>query len=752
MAMLRFLARKMWNNRWFTLSALLGLVVAVSFTTSIPMYADGALKRVVAKSLEQQDSAGLPAGSLLMRYQAVGAERADYEDFTDVDQYIAADLPKQIGFPHLTYATVLSLRAAQLTPDASMQVDRSKRRQMTLAGLSELPAHVELTGGRMYADSSSATGGVIEAVALEDALYRNDVHIGDVYLYPVAGAQLKVKIVGTVMPKDEDGAYWFQGFEGLLGSLLVSDKLFREELLQAKKLPLNAAHWYYAFDLREIKTSELSPLSGKLGRLDNTLYQKLKETRVDLSFLSMLDDFKKTSLQLQLLLFTLAAPMLAMVVYFVVMNARQTLERQRSDMAVIRSRGGNTRQLVRMYALEGTLLGLAALALGPAIGWVMAKAIGSSNGFLTFVDRKSVPVGLTLDAWLYGIGAVIVAIAATVLPAIAYARASIVSYRQKQARSDRSPFWQRWYLDIVLLAVSAYGWYSFRENKLLSLQTGLSADELHVQPLLFFVPALSIFALGLFFLRVFPWLLQLFGWALRRVLSVQLYLTLTQMSRSAGSYYPLMLLLVLTLGLGVYNASAARTIDLNSVERVKYQYGTDVIMQPVWEGVTDDLPDTSGGQGSGQGGQGGNGGAGGNGGQGGNGSNGGGQSGSGGGQGGSQGGGQGGPGGNPNEGPPAPIRYIEPPFQAFGKLDGALHAARVLRTKGSVIVSGKSAGQGNLMGIDNVDFARVAWFRSDLFPVHPYRYLDALGLFDGQGVLIPSGFAEKQQLKEGDVI
>jgi len=56
------------------------------------------------------------------------------------------------------------------------------------------------------------------------------------------------------------------------------------------------------------------------------------------------------------------------------------------------------------------------------------------------------------------------------------------------------------------------------------------------------------------------------------------------------------------------------------------------------------------------------------------------------------------------------------------------------------------------MGIDNVDFARVAWFRSDLFPVHPYRYLDALGLFDGQGVLIPSGFAEKQQLKEGDVI
>ena len=52
--LLRLLFRKMWNTRWMTFSTLIGLIVAVAFTSSIPMYADGALKRV--------DIAQTPAG------------------------------------------------------------------------------------------------------------------------------------------------------------------------------------------------------------------------------------------------------------------------------------------------------------------------------------------------------------------------------------------------------------------------------------------------------------------------------------------------------------------------------------------------------------------------------------------------------------------------------------------------------------------------------------------------------------------
>ncbi|HUC93329.1 MAG TPA: ABC transporter permease, partial [Paenibacillus sp.] len=100
---------------------------------------------------------------------------------------------------------------------------------------------------------------------------------------------------------------------------------------------------------------------------------------------------------------------------------------------------------------------------------------------------------------------------------------------------------------------------------------------------------------------------------------------------------------------------------------------------------------------------------------------------------------------------PTRINYTEPPFEIFRSLEGVDFAARVLQTKGNVVISGRSAGQGTLMGIDNVDFSKVAWFRDDLFPAHPFRYLDLLGEYE-QAAIVPSGIAEKFQLKPGDLV
>ncbi|WP_414858659.1 FtsX-like permease family protein [Paenibacillus sp. Soil724D2] len=738
MPMLRFLFRKMWNTRWLTLSTLLGLVMAVAFTTSIPMYADGSLKRVVAKSLEEK-SEGLPAGSLLMRYQAVGTERAGLTELNDVNVYIQDEIPKDVGFPLQTYARSYTIKGAQLTPADGTKADPSKRRQMTLTTLSGLTDQVEWSIGQMA--SGQVQNGILEAVVLEEALFRNDLHVGDIFSYSVSGAGgsqlLKVKIVGSFKPKSETSAYWFQGLEGLVNALIIHDDVFMKTLLTEKKIPLQLANWYYAFDLRNIQTSQLSPLENRLERLDIDLFQKLKNTKVDVSFKPILTEFKAQSLQMQILLFTLAAPMIAMVFYYIVMNARQSLDRQRGVIAILRSRGGSTKQIVGIYFLEGLLLGAIALLIGPFMGWFMAKSIGSSSGFLTFVDRKSIPVSFTNEAMLYGGLAVLIAILASVIPAVLFARSSIVNYKQQLARSDRSPLWQRWFIDIVLLGLVGYGFYLFDQRQVLSVQTGLTTDQLQVHPLLFFVPALSIFALGLFFLRIFPWLLRLFGWLGRKFLPVPLYLTLVQLSRSAKSYYPLMLLLILTLGLGVYNSSAARTIDLNSTERIMYQYGTDVVLQTVWEGFSDELPkDPNAGKSGGGAQGGGTSGAGGN-----NGGSGG--SGAGGGQ------GQGGP--KPGEEAPSKIRYVEPPFQMFRDLEGVQAAARVLQMKGNVVVSGKSTGQGMIMGIDNADFAKVAWFRPDLFPAHPNQYLNLLGSYE-QAVIIPSNYASKYALKAGDLL
>ncbi|MBM6994812.1 ABC transporter permease [Paenibacillus sp. DXFW5] len=726
--LLRLLFRKMWNTKWLTLSTLLGLIVAVSFTVSIPMYSDGSLKRVVATTLKAE-SEGLPAGSLIMSYQASGGTKTDPAALAAVNQYIVDEVPKEIGFPHDAYVNTRSIRSTEVFPEDPTKVDASRTRTMSIVSMSGLQDHISLSGGQLYSDR--ADGDTLEALMLEEAMYRQDLHVGDVMEYPVysgVDVTLKVKIVGTFQLANENDPYWYQGFEGMMNNFYVPDQVFNENLLNRLSIPLHNSSWYYAFDLGEIKTSQLSPLSDTLDRLNVELYQKLKDTKVDVSFGSLLNDFRKQSLQMQTLLFTLAAPMIAMVFYYIVMNARQALDKQQSDIAVLRSRGASTKQIILIYLFESLILGAVALIAGPLLGWFMSKSIGSADGFLTFVNRKSIPVGFNFDALALGAAAVIIAILATLLPAVSFARSSIVKTKQKQARSDRAPFWQRWFLDIVLMGISGYGYYMFNQRQMLTFQTGMTTDELQVQPFLFFVPALAIFSIGLFFLRVFPWLLKLIGWIGKKWLPVPYYLSLTQLSRSSSSYYPLMILLVLTLGLGVYNASAARTIDLNSTERTLYKYGADVIMRTVWEGTPEITRPSQGGSGQGQGGGSGGSGGGGN-------------------PGGRPGGGPGGGGQNPT---PTKVNYSEPPFEVFRKLDGVEHAARVLQTKGNIIVSGRSAGQGNVMGIDNVDFAQVAWFRNDLFPTHPFNYLNFLGMNES-AALVPSTLAEKYKLKPGDV-
>lgn len=735
MPLLRFLFRKMWNTRWLTLSTLAGLIVAVAFTTSIPMYSDGSLKRVVSQRL-QEENKGLPSGAILMRYQAVGSDRATVEELNELQAFLDEDVPNRIGFHYNNYVTTLSLRSSRVTPEDPDHVEASRRRQMTLTAQTGLADNIELTSGVLYSDQ--VKDGYIEAIVLEDSMYRNNFRVGDTFKYPVAGASgvvLKIKVVGAFQPqagKDIHDVYWYQGIEGMVNNFMISEQVFKEEVLTKKKVPLDLGNWYFNFDLREIKTSELGPLARTLERLDNEVYQLLKNTRIDISFLPMLNDFRQESLRLQTLLFTLAAPMIAMVFYYIAMNSRQSLERQRSDVAVLRSRGGSTRQIFYVYLLEGLFLGAIALLIGPAIGWLMAKSIGSSNGFLSFVNRKSVPIDVSLGTMLYGIIAVLIALVASLVPAISYARSSIVNLKQQMARKDRKPVWQRWYLDIVLLGVSAYGWYLFYERQFITLQTGVGSDQIQTQPLLFFIPAVTIFSIGLFFLRMFPLLLKLFTLLGRKLLPVPLHLTLTQLSRSSNAYYPLMLLLVLTLGLGVYNSSTARTIDLNSTERTLYEFGADVTIETVWEAFAEFRPTTpppSQQPGGGEGENPGNGG---------------------------QNPGGGGGGQNPGQQPTAPpnMLFREPPFEAFKELPGVEAATRVLIEKGNAVVSGRTAGQGTVFGIDNTEFTKVGWFRNnDLLPHHQNFYLNLLGEdYYDNGVLIPENFAERHQLEPGDVM
>ncbi|MBP1996098.1 FtsX-like permease family protein [Paenibacillus eucommiae] len=656
---------------------------------SIPMYADGTLKRLVVKSL-QEETKGLPAASLYMKYQSAGNDQNDLEGLGEVNQWISEELPEKIGFPVQAFSSLLSLPTSTVRSIHAGTGGSNRLTRMALASQSGIPGMTDLVEGKMPRDGMQ--DGAIEVIVLNETLSRHDWKIGDSFYYDSKNNEgkskrLTVRIVGSYKLKDEKDLNWaIDGKEKLADTLIVSHKTMMDTLLMDNKLALDSAGWFFAFDLRDIRISDLSPLIGELQRLEINLHQLLENTKVNLTFIDMLNNFQRQSVQLQAMLFALAAPVLAMVLYFIMLNAQQSLARQRGDIAVLHSRGSSPRQITMLYAIEAALLGCAALLIGLVLAWFMAKTIGSSSGFLSFVGRKSIPVGFNKASWLFGITATVLAVLATIAPIRAYAGASIVQHTQQRARADGSPFWQRLYLDVALFGIAAAGWYLLDSGQIASVNISGGAAE--IEPAIFIIPALLIFAAGLLCLRLFPLLLRSWNAIMKNRMPVPVYLTLTQLSRSASTFYPVMILLILTIGLGVYSASAARTIDVNASDRTHYQYGSDVVLKSAWEGVQDENDENK-------------------------------------------------------------IYYTEPSFQAYSGLDGVEAAARVMKATGKVEISGKSAGSGQLVAIDNADFAKAAWFREDLFPNHPYLYLDALGTAE-QAVLVSEAFAGRYGLKEGD--
>ena len=158
-----------------------------------------------------------------------------------------------------------------------------------------------------------------------------------------------------------------------------------------------------------------------------------------------------------------------------------------------------------------------------------------------------------------------------------------------------------------------------------------------VDPLLFVVPALFIFAMGLFLLRIYPWVIQLIYTVGRKWWPPYLYSTLLQVGRSTTQYQFIMLFIIMTLATGIFSASAARTMNKNVEEKIHYKNGSDIVLQTAWD--NDAPPPQSGppgssGEAKAQG---------------------------------SEGGGK------------KRVQYVEPPFMPFTQLTGVESAARVFQ-------------------------------------------------------------------------
>jgi putative ABC transport system permease protein len=156
----------------------------------------------------------------------------------------------------------------------------------------------------------------------------------------------------------------------------------------------------------------------------------------------------------------LAVPGALVALALAYLAALGTVERDRRDLGLLRSRGASRRDLLKLTFAESAVIGLLAGALGTGAALLAVRYLVSNAG----------PVGLTRALVTFAICFALAfagAAAARIGAGLAAFRGSVIEAR-RGIRHAGKPLWQRLYLDVVALVVSGLVYW-------LTARTGFSA-------------------------------------------------------------------------------------------------------------------------------------------------------------------------------------------------------------------------------------------------------------------------------------
>lgn len=331
-----------------------------------------------------------------------------------------------------------------------------------------------------------------------------------------------------------------------------------------------------------------------------------------------------------------------------------------------------------------------ALIGGVLLGTGIAHVIGRAHSFLNFGRTDGLRVGMTLPVLGYGIlGIAIILLAQLLIPSLGAAENTIVTYKLERARLLRPPWWQRFWVDVILLVPAGVGLWILQSQSRRSLTGAQSAPDPLKNPLLLLVPAVAIFAASLLALRLIPYLMAFLSRILRSTKSVGTLMATRYLSRTPAFYTAPLVLLILTLGLSAFTASLAKTLDGQLRKQTFYEVGSDLSIQELGTSANQDAT-------------------------------------------------------NPG------AVWTFPPVEDHLTLKGVRAASRVGRYPATAVLA-DSALTGYFIGIDPATFPSVAYWQRNFASRSLGSLMNALGNAP-DGVLIPQSLMESKNLQIGDTI
>ena len=686
--MLRYILRKMISKKWLFIALLIGNILLTGIAASNPLYADAVMQRMLTDDMDAYLTKKNAYPGLVSVFFNGSVKK---NGLIKENEALAHAVPADFGVPARMEVRRYFMSPMQNQP--LIERDDAKISSIGLGALEDVAAHARIVAGRMF-DSERRADGTVEVIVSQRALVELNLLMGERREFPkltdTDGQPIVIEVVGVYDVSDVEDPYWVRSPSSYESECLLDFDLFNR-LFVREDLPVALSGcWYELLDAEQMSARNAQALYETALK-----YQEMGKNRqyltVTVAFSDILKNHISQARRVRVTLWVLQAPIYILLAAFVFMVSRQILETEEAEISVLKSRGVSGGQILSMYLLQSCLLALAGTAAGVPLGALITQALGSANAFLEFVSRRALPVRVGRETALYALAAAAVSILAMVLPVRRYAKVSIVAQKQKKARRAR-PFWQKAFLDVIALGTALYGLYSFNGQKA-QLAERILAGEVP-DPLLFLCSSLFIIGAGLVAIRLIPLFVSAVFRVFRRLWSPALYASFLKVLRQRANQDFIMIFLVMTIALGVFNAQTARTINDSAEENTRYVTGADVVLREKWESNADQVA----------------------------------------------------------ENPSLDLIYYEPDYGVYQTMEGAASVCKVFTDANvSCSVPGGTLKKTLLMAIDTDAFGRTAWFDASLLPHHINEYLNAMAQ-NARAVLVSANFRDEYGLKLGDVI
>ncbi|MBX3081466.1 MAG: ABC transporter permease [Anaerolineae bacterium] len=259
----------------------------------------------------------------------------------------------------------------------------------------------------------------------------------------------------------------------------------------------------------------------------------------------------------------------ALVIFFLVVTAALVRRGERREIAMLQSRGARDSSIVLIRGIEALTICAIAALIAPVLSQQLLILITPF-----FARYENLPLVLTNTDFYYAIVAAVVAFLALMFTLRPVLRLPLITAGGATSRSDKQPWWQRYYLDVLLvvLGVAALWRLVGRDTPLFTTTAGGRTTD----PFLLLAPALLFLGMGSLLLRLFPTIANISARLLTAGRGVIGPLATWQLSREPVHYGRITFLLALAIGIGWFATSFRATVNRSQNDQAQYKVGTDI--------------------------------------------------------------------------------------------------------------------------------------------------------------------------------